>query len=211
MRLSSQSFKHMGPIPARCAFGRPGPDSPCVLSDNLNPHLAWEGAPAGTRSFVLMCIDSDVPNKPDDVNQEGREVPADLPRVDFVHWLMVDIPADCRGLAEGQCSNGITPKGKQDPPGPPGSRQGINDYTNWFAGDPEMGGDWYGYDGPCPPWNDPLLHHYHFRLYALDLPSLGLSGRFTVDQAREAMKGHVLAEAAITGTYTLYAGRTSAA
>lgn len=206
MKLSSQSFKPMATIPARCAFGRPGPDSPCILSDNLSPHLAWEGAPERTRSFVLMCIDSDVPSRADDVNQAGREVPRDLPRVDFVHWLMVDIPADCRELAEGQCSDGVTAGGKKDPPGPSGSRQGINSYTDWFAGDPDMGGDWYGYDGPCPPWNDPRLHHYHFRLYALDLASLGLPGRFTVDQVRVAMKGHVLAEAAITGTYSLYPG-----
>jgi Raf kinase inhibitor-like YbhB/YbcL family protein len=211
MKLTSQSFTHMGAIPARCAFGKPGPDSPCLLSDNRSPHLTWEGAPAGTRSLVLMCIDSDVPSKADDVNKEGREVPADLPRVDFVHWLMVDIPAACTALAEGECSDGITPRGKQNPPGPNGSVQGVNNYTDWFAGDAEMGGDWYGYDGPCPPWNDPLLHHYHFRLYALDIPSLGLSGRFDVDQAREAMKGHVLAEAAITGTYSLYPGKASAA
>lgn len=207
MKLTSQSFPNMGAIPARCAFGKPGPDSPCVPSDNLSPHLAWSSAPHNTRSFVLLCIDSDAPSRGDDVNQADREVPADLPRVDFVHWLMIDIPEDCTALNEGQCSAGVTPHGKQDPPGPSGSRQGINNYTDWFAGDPDMGGDWYGYDGPCPPWNDPLLHHYHFRLYALDIASLGLSGRFDVEQVRAAMKGHVLAEAAVTGTYSLYSGQ----
>jgi phosphatidylethanolamine-binding protein (PEBP) family uncharacterized protein len=39
-------------------------------------------------------------------------------------------------------------------------------------------GDYYGYDGPCPPWNDLRLHHYIFRLYALDVPRLDLQGRF---------------------------------
>jgi hypothetical protein len=68
-----------------------------------------------------------------------------------------------------------------------------------------MAGDYYGYDGPCPPWNDDLLHHYHFRVYALDVPTLGLAGKFTASAARDAMQGHVLAEAAITGTYTLNA------
>ena len=60
----------------------------------------------------------------------------------------------------------------------PGAKQGINDFTGWFAGDAAMSGDYYGYDGPCPPWNDDLLHHYHFRVYALDVPTLGISGRF---------------------------------
>ena len=55
---------------------------------------------------------------------------------------------------------------------------GVNNYTDWFAGDEQMAGDYGGYDGPCPPWNDELLHHYRFTLYALDVPSLGLPGAF---------------------------------
>ena len=35
-----------------------------------------------------------------------------------------------------------------------------------------MFGDYYGYDGPCPPWNDELVHRYVFTLYALDVPRL---------------------------------------
>ena len=66
-----------------------------------------------------------------------------------------------------------------------------------------MEGDYYGYDGPCPPWNDSLIHHYVFTVYALDLPSLPLAGRFTGADARRAIEGHVLAQASITGTYTL--------
>ena len=100
---------------------------------------------------------------------------------------------------------GVVAHGRKNPPGPPGAKQGINDFTGWFAGDPAMAGDYYGYDGPCPPWNDDLLHHYHFRVYALDVATLGLAGRFTAAAARSAMQGHVLAEAAITGTYTLNA------
>ena len=63
----------------------------------------------------------------------------------------------------------------------------------------------YGYDGPCPPWNDDVIHHYHFRVYALDVSRLGVDGRFTAADVRAAMAGHVLAEAAVTGTYTLNA------
>src|SRR6185312_15760639 len=86
MQLRSDNFADGQPIPAANAFGKPG--APVALSDNRSPHLAWRDAPEGTRSFVLTCIDVDVPSRGDDVNKEGRVVPADLPRVEFVHWLM---------------------------------------------------------------------------------------------------------------------------
>jgi Raf kinase inhibitor-like YbhB/YbcL family protein len=201
MQLRSDNFQHGKPIPPLFAFGKPG--SPVALSDNYSPHLAWKGVPEGARSFVLTCIDTDVPSKPDDVNKAGRSVPADLPRVEFVHWLMANIPVECVELGEGACSDEITPRGKQQPFGPPGSVQGVNDYTGWFAGDADMGGTYLGYDGPCPPWNDTLVHHYHFHVYALDTEALPLKSGFTLAQLREAMKGHVLAEATLTGTYSL--------
>lgn len=203
MQLRSRSFASDQAIPAEFAFGQPGTDGPFAFAPNRNPHLAWDGVPPGTRSFVLTCIDTDVPSRGDDVNQPGRTVPADLPRVAFVHWLLIDIPADQREIAAGSVSDGITARGKRNPPGPAGSRQGLNDYTGWFAHDPAMSGDYYGYDGPCPPWNDALLHHYHFRLIALDTPRLGLSGRFTWAEVEPALRGHVLAEAVLTGTYSM--------
>lgn len=204
MRLRSDSIRDMQPIPDAFAFGRPGDaGEPCVLSDNRSPHLAWSEVPPGTRSFALLCVDGDVPSCADDVNQPDRRVPATLPRVEFTHWLLVDIPADLRELAAGSCGEGVVAHGKQEPPGPPGSRQGLNDYTGWFAGDAAMAGHWFGYDGPCPPWNDDVVHRYRFSLHALDVASLGLAGRFTLADVRTAMAGHVLAEAALTGTYTL--------
>lgn len=66
-----------------------------------------------------------------------------------------------------------------------------------------MEGTYLGYDGPCPPWNDSLLHHYHFRVYALDTPRLPLATDFSLEELRAAMAGHVLAEALLTGTYSL--------
>jgi len=204
MKLHSPQFENGGRIPAECAFGRTGDaGEPCVLSDNRNPGLAWDEVPEGTRSFVLLCVDSDVPSRGDDVNKPDRLIPADLPRVDFIHWVMVDIPADCRGIAAGACSDGITPRGKQQPAGPAGSRQGLNDYTGWFAGDADMGGDYVGYDGPCPPFNDSIVHRYFFRLFALDIDRLDLPGRFTAAEVQRAMQGHVLGETAIHGRYSL--------
>lgn len=204
MKLHSDSFTHRGRIPAEFAFGRIGDaGEPCVLSGNRNPHLAWDEVPDGTCSFVLLCIDPDVPSKPDDVNQAGREVPSDLPRVDFTHWAMIDIPADVRSIAAGSASDGVTARGKQQPSGPAGSRQGENDYTGWFAGDADMGGEYLGYDGPCPPFNDAREHRYFFRVFALDVATLDLPSQFTAAQVLRAMHGHVLAEALIHGTYTL--------
>lgn len=159
--------------------------------------------PDGTLSFALICHDPDVPSQPDDVNQEGRTVPADLPRVDFFHWVLVDLAADMREIQEGAFSDGITPRGKGGPLAPNNARQGVNDYTGWFAADRDMNGDYFGYDGPCPPWNDERVHHYVFTLYALDVPSLNLQGSFTGLDALKAMQGHVLAQASLTGTYTL--------
>ena len=66
-----------------------------------------------------------------------------------------------------------------------------------------MGGQYFGYDGPCPPWNDELLHHYHFVLLATDLARCPVDGAFTGAQVRAAIEGHVLAEARLTGTYSL--------
>jgi len=204
MHLRSDDFHEMQPIPDEFAFAKPGAGGePIALSANRNPHLAWSEVPEQTRSFVLLCVDNDVPSVGDDVNKAGRHIAAALPRVEFVHWLLVDIPRECRELAKASCSDGVVAHGKVAPPGPPGSHQGLNDYTGWFAGDAEMAGDYCGYDGPCPPWNDERMHHYHFRLYALDVASLGLSARFTIADVRAAMSGHVLAEAALTGTYSL--------
>ena len=151
----------------------------------------------------MVCHDPDVPSQPDDVNQEGREVPASLPRVDFYHWLLVDIPASTTEIPEGSYSSGITPRGKAGPLALDGTRQGLNDYTQWFAADHDMNGDYFGYDGPCPPWNDALNHRYVFTVYALDVPALDVEGRFTGADVLKAMEGHILAQAAITGMYSL--------
>lgn len=203
MKLWSDSFADGDPIPVQYAFGKHDPASHVALSDNRNPHLAWSDAPPGTRSFVLLVHDPDVPSKPDDVNKEGRVVPADLPRVTFYHWALVDIPASTSSIAEGSHSSGITPRGKPGPDAPGGMRHGINDYTGWFAGDAEMKGDYYGYDGPCPPWNDAIVHHYHFTLYALDVERCPVEGRFTGQDVKKAIEGHVLAQASIVGTYAI--------
>jgi Raf kinase inhibitor-like YbhB/YbcL family protein len=202
MRLWSDSWINGERIPTRYAAGRPDPQGGVMFSDNLSPHLAWSEVPAGTQSFALICHDFDVPSRGDDVNQPDREVPADLPRVDFFHWVMVDLPGSTGELKEGEFSRGFTPHGKLGPQ-IGAARHGLNDYTGWFAADPEMAGNYFGYDGPFPPFNDSLIHHYVFTVYALSVARVPVEGHFTGPQVREAIYPHILAEATHSGTYTL--------
>jgi hypothetical protein len=97
----------------------------------------------------------------------------------------------------------VSARGKPGPQAPQGLRHGLNNYTEWFANDPQMGGDYFGYDGPCPPWNDSLVHHYVFSLFALDVAKLDVKGALTGPNVRTALDGHVLGEATLTGLYTL--------
>lgn len=203
MQLHSKSFVDGAALPEEFAFAKIDPKQHVTLSANRNPHLAWSDVPAGTRSFALVCHDPDVPSRGDDVNQEGREVPATLPRVDFFHWLLWDIPADSREISVGNQSDGVTARGKSGPAAPGGLRHGINDFTSWFAGDADMAGTYYGYDGPAPPWNDSLVHHYVFTVHALDVATLQVSGELTGASVRKALEGHELGKAKLTGIYTL--------
>jgi Raf kinase inhibitor-like YbhB/YbcL family protein len=203
MKLWSDSWTNGDRIPPKYAAGRPAASGGVEFSDNVNPHLAWSDVPAGTRSLVLICHDFDVPSRGDDVNKADREVPSDLPRVDFFHWVLVDLPPAVTRIAEGEFSRGFTPRGKPGPQTLHGARHGLNDYTGWFAGDAAMAGDYHGYDGPFPPFNDSLVHHYVFTLYALSIDRLPVDGRFNGHDVRAALAGHVLGEATHSGTYTL--------
>ena len=207
MKLWSDSWVDGERIPQRYAAGRLDAASGVTFSDNISPHLAWSDLPAGTKSLALVCHDFDVPSRGDDVNQAGREVPAELPRVDFFHWVLADLSPAVGSIAEGAFSRGFMAHGKPGPAvgvaGFSAARHGINDYTGWFAGDAAMAGDYFGYDGPFPPWNDSLVHHYVFTLYALSVDRAPVEGRFNGGELLRAIHPHVLGEAMHSGTYTL--------
>jgi Raf kinase inhibitor-like YbhB/YbcL family protein len=206
VKLISSAFENNQPIPEEFAFGKPDPAAHVSLSSNRNPPLEWHTLPEGTQSLVLICHDPDVPSKPDDVNQEGRQVPADLPRTDFYHWVLVDLPTQPQHIHAGEFSDGVKAGGKPGPAALRDTRQGINNYREWFADDADMAGDYYGYDGPCPPWNDSIVHHYVFTLYALDVRRCPIEGTFVGPDVVKAIEGHVLASASLTGTYSLNPG-----
>lgn len=198
MQIASVSFQPRGSIPPEFAFGAPG-----GFGGNRNPELHWSEVPDGARSLVLLCMDTDAPTDAATVGRTDVQIPVEQPRTGFVHWLMVDLSPELRAIAAGSCSDGVTAHGKARPPGPHGARQGRNDYTGWFAGDPAMAGEYRGYDGPGPPFNDLRPHRYFFRLFALDVAHLPVADNFDAAAVWGAMHGHVLAEAVVWGSYSL--------
>jgi Raf kinase inhibitor-like YbhB/YbcL family protein len=207
LQVESDSIEHGERVGDAHSFGVPdGQGKAAAEGGNRSPHLRWSGHPEGTESFAVIVYDPDVPADASDVNQEGKTLPEDAERADFTHWLLVDISPNVTELPEGAGSEGIVGGGK-----PIGETEygitGVNSYTDFLAGDPDMEGTYGGYDGPFPPWNDERLHHYHFTVYALDVPSLGLEGEFKLDDVRDALEGHVLDQGELVGTYTLHADK----
>jgi Raf kinase inhibitor-like YbhB/YbcL family protein len=200
MKIELPGFGDATSVPERFCFlvladeghVKPGPD--------VSPEVRWSDLPDGTRSLVLIVEDPDAPSDASDMNQEGRTLPADMPRVSFHHWVLIDIPPATHAIPEGAESDG---KGRNELADRPYGRRGLNDFTSWFANDPQMKGLYAGYNGPAPPWNDERVHHYHYRVHALDVPSLGLTGQFTAPDVKRAMEGHVLAVAERVATCSL--------
>lgn len=203
MQLTSDSFTPYSTFDARLAFGKHDPDTHFTFAGNRNPHLRWSDVPEGTKSFALLCWDPDVPTVGDDVNQEGKSVPLNLPRTDFFHWVVCDLPADLREIAEGSHSDGVVARGKPAGPTPDGGLQGANDFTGWFADHADMGGTYCGYDGMAPPWNDERMHGYRFGIYALDVETLGLTGAFTGGELQQAIAQHAIGAQILLGLYAI--------
>ncbi|HVC49898.1 MAG TPA: YbhB/YbcL family Raf kinase inhibitor-like protein [Burkholderiales bacterium] len=203
MEISVKGFDNGDWIPAEFAFCMKDTQNHIKLSANRNPHIHWRNVPDQTRSLALICHDPDVPNSPENVNKEGLAININMPRCDFFHWIAINISPDTCCIHTGSHSDGITPHGKPPLKEKNGMRTGRNSYTDWFANDPQMQGDYYGYDGPCPPWNDERIHHYIFTLYALDLSELPLPENFTGLDLRKAIMGHIIDSASWTGLYSL--------
>jgi hypothetical protein len=203
MQLTSPSFRDGHAIPAEYALCTPRPGAHLTLAPNRNPTLVWSDLPEGIQSLVLLCHDADAPTHIEDINQEGRVIPPDQPRGNFYHWVLVDLSPQLGAIRAGEFSEGLSRHDKQGPAARHGTRQGLNNYTEWFARDPEMAGKYFGYDGPCPPWNDTIPHRYIFTLYALDIARCPVEGEFRAADVLAVIEGHVLAKASITGLYSM--------
>lgn len=172
------------------------------FGQDINPEISWSPGPKGTQSYAIFLEDTDSPATHRDwMNKPGKILTASLPRHIFFHWVLVDIPATTTSIAEGAVAHGLVPHGRAQSASPIGLA-GVNSYTMAFAGKPAMQGSYYGYDGPCPPWNDEIVHHYHFKIYALSVPKLTLPPNFDGLAALAAMQGKILAKGEELTLYT---------
>lgn len=195
LHLKIKGIKNEGKIPDQFAFCVKDGLGKTKNGSNLNPQVRWSNPPAGTKSYAFIVVDTDVPVDFEDANQEGKMIVVDAPRRDFYHWVLVDIPAKVNGVDEGDNSDGHEEGGKSVGRTSYGFN-GQNDFAS------VMKGSFGGYDGPCPPWNDARIHHYHFRAYALDVPNLRLPDNFTGKQVEAAIAKHTLAMAEVVATYS---------
>ena len=147
--IRSTAFSAGGTIPKR--YTCDGPDVP--------PPLSWTEPPAGTKSLALIMDDPDAP--------VGT----------WVHWVLYNLPASTRELAEGTPTSETLANG---------ARQGTNDFRK------------IGYGGPCPPQGP--AHRYFFKLHALDT-ELNLAPGATKKQLEAAIAGHILTQAELIGRY----------
>jgi Raf kinase inhibitor-like YbhB/YbcL family protein len=202
LKVSVDAFKNGGIIPTKYAFCVPAAQGHTTGGPNINPRISWSKGPKGTKSYAIIVYDTDSPaEQREKMNKEGEVLTSAVPRRNFFHWVLVDIPPNVTSLAEGADSNARVLHGKPATPSKVGMR-GLNDYTKAFAANDAMKGQYHGYDGPCPPWNDENLHHYHFTVYALSVAKLDLPQDFDGPATMEAIKGKVLAQGEELGLYT---------
>lgn len=184
------------------AFCAPASTGHATMGTDISPAVHWSKGPYGTRSFALILQDADVPVDFSTANQEGKVIPAAAPRRTITHWVLVDIPAKVTSLVAGAEGDKLTPKGKPQLVTAHG-RRGLNDYGPFMAGNPAMAGDYAGYDGPCPPWNDQRVHHYTLTVYALSVEKLPVGGKFDGPQMLQAIQPYILGRGSAAATYSL--------
>lgn len=153
MRIQTDAFQDKEKIPVRyCMPGAGG--------ENVSIPVQWSDVPSGTKSFALSIID------PHPVANN------------WIHWLLIDIPAEVRSLPENA-------SGKNMP-------SGAKELRNSFGQ--------IGYGGPQPP-KGTGEHPYVVTVYALDVESLDIAQDVSLGKFQEAIEGHVLDKAEITGVY----------
>ena len=200
VRVDSIKYGHM--IPSEYAFCMAAAQGHFTAAPDKSPRISWSKGPAGTKSYAVILYDTDSPAEHREwMNQEGHTLSAAIKRKIFFHMVVVDIPPTVTALRAGAESDARVVHGKPATVSKVGVA-GASSYTQAFATNDALKGTYYGYDGPCSPWNDANTHHYHFTVYALSVPSLGLSGDFGGETAVAAMKGKVLAQGQSLGVYS---------
>ena len=151
----TSSFKNGEDMPAKYAHKHaPG-------GQNVNPPLEWTDVPEGTKSFALLMYDLHPVAK------------------NWVHWTVVNIPADVRKIAEGVSNTNSMPAG---------SIELLSSYKE------------KGYGGPNPP-SGTGRHEYKFILYALNVEKVDFSGYLTAEEFQAKLKDKIIGKAEISGYY----------
>jgi Raf kinase inhibitor-like YbhB/YbcL family protein len=153
MELKSATFTDGAKIPHQYVM-------PGAGGKNLSLPFQWSGAPPGTQSFALAIVD------PHPVAHN------------WVHWLVINLPADAVDLAEGASGKSM-PKGSMEL------------HNSWGKA---------GYGGPQPPPGTGD-HPYVATLYALNVPKLDLKPATDLAGFEKALQGKILGTAKTTGYY----------
>ncbi len=153
MQLISPAFEDGGRIPLKYVM-------PAAGGKNLSPPLTWSEEPKGTKSFALLCVD------PHPVAQN------------WVHWMVINIPADIHHLEEGASGHAM----------PPGAKELKNSFG------------FVGYGGPQPPPGTGD-HPYVFTIFALDIEKLDLPEDINLKGFQKAISPHILAKGQLTGYF----------
>ncbi|MBN2545390.1 MAG: YbhB/YbcL family Raf kinase inhibitor-like protein [Spirochaetes bacterium] len=154
MKLLSKSYSHNEKMNIKHSTKAAG-------GSNISPELHWENPPTGTKSFVLAMVD----HHPVASN--------------WVHWIIINIPANVNNLPENISNSKNLPKG---------SIELINTFGS------------IGYGGPQPP-RGTGAHHYDTTLYALNVENVSLSGRVPENVLLKQINNYILEKSLLTGLY----------
>jgi Raf kinase inhibitor-like YbhB/YbcL family protein len=173
--LTSPEIVERGVIPTRYANGAWGVE----CGENISPPFNWDGAPEGTRSFALTCVDPDVPLEEEWFPYKEQLKVGTLPGDLFIHWIVCDIPVSIKALVERASPYDM----------PSGAKELVTSFGT------------AGYGGPAPPKGH-KAHAYIFTIYALGVEHLGLPKEAGYGDFINAMKGKILATASVTGYFS---------
>ena len=197
-------------LPTKFAYAKPSSRGIARESRNISPPLQWSGAPRGTKSFVILVSDRDVPLDKG-YNLTNHTIRTNVKRKTGYLWVLANIPGNLRALprkagsikSSRHSNRAVTKYGLN----------GLNMYTAIFRSPMgqrvafskrQLDRPQIGYDGPFPPWNDMKTHRIRFTIYALNVGHLNLptNGMFTAHDVVRKMRRHVLGRASFQVKYT---------
>lgn len=181
--VTSEAIAHAGaPIPKKFAACIPTSEGKSTKGENLRPTISWEGGgEEEVKSYAIVVSDPDVPADLSIADQEELLIAEDMPRQTFYHWVQFNITPATRSVPGGD-----------KPPG----------FGRSAANDVNAGSYKLGYGGPCPPWNDAMVHHYHFTVHGLSTARLPLSEGVSAKEAVGLIEKYSITRGEMVGIFT---------